>query len=100
MIIVDDIQAYLIHIGLMGQYPFYAQRRDGTSVGLVEFVKIDEDIQYTSLCDNIVIPFTVKKGDYLNISNKTNILPIKAVDFDREYVRSEVQKHAPLDIDF
>lgn len=98
MLQVDDINRYVIKQSLMGNLPFYAKKLNDTLE--IEFLQVPEDIQYVlHVNKEININYKVQKDDYLNISVKSNIIPLKKSDFDKFYTRVPV-KRTNINIDF
>ena len=93
---VKDIQQYVIYLTLLGEKSFFAYKIN-TNGGLYEFITAIEDIIYKTN-GNI---YCVSKNDYLDISNLSNITPIKKRDFEALYKKSSLQRHMQIDdIDF
>ncbi|MEE3344396.1 MAG: hypothetical protein VZS44_09920 [Bacilli bacterium] len=98
MIVVDDIEQYIIRQRLFGRYSFFAQKRNSTN-GLNEFIELFEDITYTNLIGlDTVVKYQAKKGDFLDISNTNNIFPVKKADFMKYYKKANIE-HNILDLD-
>ena len=83
---VVDINRYVIRLNLMGSHPMRVQPKFDNSI--LEFIQTLDDIEFVvPIGFDTEINYKVKKGDYLNITNPSNISPVKLSDFEKCYIK-------------
>ena len=93
MLEVEDIQKYVIKLSLMGTKSFYAKKKNDVYGQNIELIEIPDDIKFKGhVSQDLDIDYTAKQGDFLNITNRFYISPLKKSDFEKFYNKVTIQR--------
>lgn len=87
---IDDIEEYIVRLQLMGSFPIMIQKVNSNKI--IKVVEVLNDIKYNATIYDVMIEYRAKKGDYLIISDLTNIVPLKQNDFNTNYKKFTIKR--------